>query len=150
SVPGMLGKAATLAALGQSDEALVQYQQIAQMPGAPGSVWMEIARLTVLRNLQSASPDWKGMETAIQQATAKNPPPVEVPYLATASQWLGVDPALQNPRAVQLPLLRAEVLVAQTRQQGLPAEKAAAKLRQAQELIEQVRNTYPQRIEPWA
>lgn len=148
SVPALLGKAATLAALGQPDEALVQYQQAVALPGAPPSVWVEIARLTVLRNLQSSSPDWKQAEAAIQQATAKNPPPVEIPLLTAAGQWVGLDATLQNPRAVQIPLLRAEVLAAQGRQPGLAPEKAAARLKQARELVEQVRAAYPQRIEP--
>ncbi|OAI50400.1 hypothetical protein AYO44_17815, partial [Planctomycetaceae bacterium SCGC AG-212-F19] len=150
SVAGMLGKAKTLAALGQTDDALVQYEQLARLPAAPGFVWLEIARLTVLRTVQSATPDWKQAEAALQQVAAVYVDPIEVPMLQSFTEMLGMGATVRNPRALEIPLLRAQVLLAQGEQPGLAPAKAEAKQREAQKIIEQVRDAYPERIEPWA
>jgi tetratricopeptide (TPR) repeat protein len=126
SVSGLLGKAAAHVAIGQFDDALVIYQQVLRLPNAPSAVWLDIARLVVFRNVQSATPDWKQAEEAITQA------------------------AQRNPDAIEIPLLRAEMLMTQSRQSKTTAAKAQAKLQEAQQLLQAACGKDPTRIELWS
>ncbi len=102
AVTARIGLASALAARGQLDAALANYRQAARQEGAPPMVWLETARLLVLREAlrqrqtgadgQKLPPDpgaVRDIETAIQAADAK------------------------NPKSVAVAMLKAEVLVAQ-------------------------------------
>ncbi|MBL8796384.1 MAG: tetratricopeptide repeat protein [Planctomycetia bacterium] len=124
SSAALIGKAGALAALGQYDEALLQYQQLLKLPNPPEAAWIEFARISVLRGLQAATVDWKQIEAALSAAGAA------------------------CPQAIEIPLLQAEVLAAQSKQARKP-EEAEARLKQAQDLLERVRVAQPQRPEVW-
>jgi tetratricopeptide (TPR) repeat protein len=100
SVSARLGMAGALAAAGRFDDALDQYSQLMALPGAPPAGWIEIARLMVVRELQR-SQRRAGGTTKPKRAAWK---PVEE-ALARAEK--------ANPDAVDVLVLRAEVLVAQ-------------------------------------
>jgi len=89
SLPARLGMAAAQAALGRGDDALEQYRQVMNLPGASATGWIEIARLSIWRNQQTGKNDWQEVENVLKQA----------------------EKAL--PEAVEIPLLRAEALVSQ-------------------------------------
>jgi tetratricopeptide (TPR) repeat protein len=89
SVTARLGKAEAQAALGRLDDALDQYRKLMELPDAPGDGWVEVARLTLLRNLQREQPDWREVDAALDKA------------------------AKAKPNAPDIVLLRAEALMAQ-------------------------------------
>src|SRR5262249_33286091 len=89
SLTARLGMAEAQWALGRVDEALEQYRKVMELPGAPPNGWTEVARLTLLRNLQRERPNWREVESALDQA------------------------AKANPKAAEVVLLRAEALMAQ-------------------------------------
>lgn len=121
----LLGKAGALAALGQYDEALLQYEQAVKLPNPPEAAWIAYARVAVLRGVQSATQNWKPIAAVLHEAAAA------------------------CPDAVEIPLLQAEVLAAQSRQARKP-EEAEARLRQAEELLQNLCKSQPQRVEVWA
>jgi tetratricopeptide (TPR) repeat protein len=99
SVPGRLGMAAALRALGQTGEAIKQYQQLADLPQAPVQRWIELARLQMERILVSGLGEWKEVEEALQRAER-----------AAKAQPSTSD---EQPEAVELVILRTQILVAQ-------------------------------------
>jgi cellulose synthase operon protein C len=76
-------------ALGHFDTAIEHYRQLLALPSAPPQAWLEFAQVLIMRNLQKSSPDWREANQVLDRADKLVPRPVEVP------------------------LLRAEVLVAQ-------------------------------------
>src|SRR5207247_6108748 len=89
SVPARLGMAAAQAALGRGDDALEQYRQVMNLPGASATGWIEIARLSIWRNQQTGKTDWQEVENALKQVEKALPEAVEIPLLraeAPASQ----------------------------------------------------------------
>jgi tetratricopeptide (TPR) repeat protein len=113
SLPARAGMAAAQIVLGRGDDALEQYRQLMNLPGAAPTGWIEIARLCIARNRQTAKGDWQEVESALRQA----------------------EKAL--PDAAEIPLLRAEALVAQHQ-----PERARATLVNARE-------RRPQQVEIW-
>jgi tetratricopeptide (TPR) repeat protein len=113
SLPARLGLAAAQAALGRSDEALEHYRQAMKLPGAPPTGWIEIARLAIVGNRPNDQQDWKQVEEALDRAEKA------------------------RPDAIEVPLLRAEALVAQGR------------LDQAREVLTKARNREPKQVEFW-
>jgi cellulose synthase operon protein C len=107
------GRAATLWALGHLDEAITQQQDLMTRPGAPPAGWAEVARLLLARNLLKGSRSWKDVEAALDRAEKA------------------------QPEAVEVPLLRARVLVA-----GQDFDRAGA-------VLEAARKKFPDRVEPW-
>jgi tetratricopeptide (TPR) repeat protein len=83
------GMATAQTALGHGDDALEQYRRLMKLPGAPSRGWIELARLSIGRIQQTGKGDWKEVEQSIASAEKS------------------------NPDAVEIPLLRAEALVAQ-------------------------------------
>jgi tetratricopeptide (TPR) repeat protein len=79
--------------LGRYDEALANLVQAADASPTPGSAWLEVARLEILRQLQQDKHDWTRAEGAIDRAAAALP----------KNSKEAVDPAL----------LRAEILAIQ-------------------------------------
>jgi tetratricopeptide (TPR) repeat protein len=107
------GRAATLWALGHLDEAVTQQQDLMTRPGAPPAGWAEVARLLLARNLLKGNRSWKDVGAALDQAEKA------------------------QPKAVEVPLLRARVLIA--RQEF---DRAGA-------VLEAARKNFPDRVEPW-
>ena len=92
-LPARLDVAATLASIGQLDEALEEQRKIMKLPGAPAVGWLKLARWLTRKNLrlEPSERDWEEVEKALDQAA-------------------GAD-----PEAIDVSILRAEVLVAQDR-----------------------------------
>jgi tetratricopeptide (TPR) repeat protein len=84
-----------------------------KLPGAPPTGWIEIARLAIMGNRPSDQQDWKQVEEALDRAEKA------------------------RPDAIEVPLLRAEALVAQGR------------LDQAREVLTKARNREPKQVEFW-
>lgn len=85
SLPARLGMAKAQAALGAGDEALEQYRQLMKLPGAPPTGWIEVARLSIGRNLQTRKGDWREVEQALSLAEKTKPDAVEIPLLRAES-----------------------------------------------------------------
>src|SRR5262249_49821944 len=83
------GMAIAQTALGHGDDALEQYRQLMKLPGASSRGWIELARLAIGRIHQTGKGDWKEVEQSLASAEKA------------------------NPEAVEIPLLRAETMVAQ-------------------------------------
>jgi tetratricopeptide (TPR) repeat protein len=81
SVPGRLGVAAALRALGRFDEAIAQLQPIAQQPQVGAVRWLELAHLRIERSLVRGTGDWTDVEDALQRAEKAQPGMVEVTLL---------------------------------------------------------------------
>jgi tetratricopeptide (TPR) repeat protein len=111
--PARAGMAAALAALGRNNDALEQHRQLMNLPGASPTGWIEIARLTIKRNLETGKGNWQAVENALQQAEKA------------------------TPTAVEIPVLRAEALVAQRQ------------IDKAREVLTQARDRRPQQVESW-
>ena len=106
-VPARIGVAAALLSIGRIEEAAEEYRRIMRLEDAPAEGWIHLARLLVLRNLGISRParDWEEANQLLDRA----------------------EQAL--PGSAQIPILRAEVLVAQNRIQE--AEKLLLEARQA-------------------
>lgn len=81
SLQGRLGLAGSLVALGRHEDALEQYRRIVQLPGAPASAWIEMARLVMVRQLRRPKPDWTEVDTAMTQAGQHNANALELVVL---------------------------------------------------------------------
>ena len=81
SAVARMGMANAQVALGSGDDALEQYRQLMKLPGAPPTGWIEIARLTIGRNLQTGKGDWREVEQVLNLAEKAKPEAVEVPLL---------------------------------------------------------------------
>ncbi len=90
-IPARMGAARALLALGNVDESIAEYQQIARMPNAPVESLIEMARLMILVNF---SREQKDRNWGPVLALLERPQVASVPYAA---------------------VLRAEVLTAQSR-----------------------------------
>ena len=112
-VTALQGRAATLWATGHLDEAVEQQQEFMKRPDAPPAGWAEVARLLLARNLLKGGQDWKEVEEALDRAEKA------------------------QPRAVEVPLLRARVLVVHQ-----DFERARA-------VLEEARKKFPDKVEPW-
>jgi tetratricopeptide (TPR) repeat protein len=110
-----LGAAAALADLKKFDEAIREYQAL--LPREP-TVGPLLARLLVLDNLRRdpANQDWKRVEEVLQTA------------------------ARDNPQSADVPLVRAQMLMAQNR-----ADKAA----QARAVLEEACKEHPDNVDLW-
>src|SRR5260370_21762867 len=73
-------------ALGAGDDALEQYHQLMKLPGAPPTGWIEVARLSIGRNLQTGKGDWREVEQALSLAEKAKPNAVEIPLLRAEAQ----------------------------------------------------------------
>ncbi|MFN4258900.1 MAG: tetratricopeptide repeat protein [Gemmataceae bacterium] len=113
SIPALLGMASAQLALGQLDEALEQYRRVLTLPNAPSHVLLEMARLMIVRNLQRGRTNWQDVEAV----------------LAQAEKIL--------PDASEVPLLRAQILVAQRRAD------------EARQLLLQARDRQPEEVRFW-
>jgi tetratricopeptide (TPR) repeat protein len=82
-IPGRLGLAWCLAAMGRLPDALDQYQQLLRLPRAPIAGWLEVARLKLLRNLErpEAERNWDEVSRALSVASEIQPPPPLVALL---------------------------------------------------------------------
>ena len=110
SLPARIGMAAAQTALGRVDDALEQYRQLVVLPGASATGWIEIARLTIARSLQTGKGDWRDVENALQQAEKS------------------------LPDAVEIPLLRAEAFIAQHQSEKAREELVQARARRPQQV----------------
>lgn len=109
---------AALLAAGRLEEALRELNLALKSTDVPPAVWLRLAEGTLALALRAGEDQRPQHWAAIDQ------------YLAQAEQAL--------PQAVEVPLLRAEVLVAQ----GMTAEAEAA--------LQQARDQQPNKIEFWA
>jgi tetratricopeptide (TPR) repeat protein len=109
--------AAALLAQGRVEEALVECRQLVALKDPTAAAWILYARVLFQRNFQAASArqDWSEVERALDRA------------------------AKADPQALEVPLLRAEVLAAQKE-----------KLPQAQALVEKLRDQHPKQLRVWA
>jgi tetratricopeptide (TPR) repeat protein len=112
-VTALQGRAATLWATGHLDEAVQQQQDLMKRPDAPAAGWAEVARLLLARNLLKGAQDWKDVEQALDRGEKA------------------------QPDAVEVPLLRARVLVVRQ-----DFDRARAVLEAAQK-------KFPDKVEPW-
>jgi tetratricopeptide (TPR) repeat protein len=85
SVSARLGMAKAQTALGLGDDALEQYRQLMKLPGAPISGWIEIARLSIGRNLKTGKSDWVEIEKSLSLVEKAKPEAVEIPLLRAES-----------------------------------------------------------------
>jgi len=94
-IPARVGLASALLSTGRIEEALQEFRQLMRMDRAPAAGWIDLARLVVLKNLRldPADRDWFEAERLIEFAERANPDNASVP------------------------ILRAEVFVAQDRMQ---------------------------------
>jgi tetratricopeptide (TPR) repeat protein len=83
SIAARLRLANAQAAAGRYEDALTEYRQIVLLPGAPASVWTEIARLSILRAQRTDVRRWDQVTEAIRKAEAADPNSVEIPLLLT-------------------------------------------------------------------
>jgi tetratricopeptide (TPR) repeat protein len=91
SVPAQLGMAAARWAQGQLDNARTFYDVVMKQKRVPARGWIDIARLELQRQVQSARPNWTDAENALVEAEKYN--------------------KVLRPRALlEVHLLRAEVL----------------------------------------
>ena len=111
--PASAGVAASLLAAGRLEEALDEYRELTRLDNAPVGGLVRLAQLEIVRNLRLRKPDrdWSDAERLLKAAEGS------------------------LPGSVQVPVLRAEILVGQAR----PAE--------AERLLEEVRTKMPQTIE---
>jgi len=82
--PARLGVAAALASLGRLDEAIDEYRQILASEGRiPAGSYLHMARLTVLQQLQvrQQDRDWQQVDRVLDNAEKVLPDAVEVPIL---------------------------------------------------------------------
>jgi tetratricopeptide (TPR) repeat protein len=102
-------------ALGRTEEALRELQLLQRLPHAPAAGWALQARALLLRNLglPSGQRDWREVNQALDRA------------------------AQAMPEAIEVPLLRAEALVAQ----GQPDA--------ARDLLEKARGARPDQVAFW-
>jgi tetratricopeptide (TPR) repeat protein len=112
-VTALQRRAATLWATGHLDEAVEQQQELMKRPDAPAAGWAEVARLLLGRNLLKGRQDWKDVNEALDRAEKA------------------------QPDAVEVPLLRARVLVVRQ-----DFERARAVLKEA-------RDRFQDKVEPW-
>jgi tetratricopeptide (TPR) repeat protein len=70
-VPARQWLANALARTGRVDEAITEYQELAQLTGVPGTVYRELARLLVLQELQRPQPqrNWSGVIAFLDRAS---------------------------------------------------------------------------------
>ncbi len=104
SAAGRLGIVSALMAAGRIEEAIAEMRNVAHLRGAPPESLIDLGRLMVLRNLRAdrSQRRWEDVEAVLDQAQ------------------------LHLPEAPQVPILRAEVLVARNRPQEADALLAAA------------------------
>lgn len=114
-VPARLGVASGLLATGKLEEALEEYRQIAALPGASTFVLAQLARVAILTNLQrnESERNWRQVEALVDRLEEL------------------------DRESIVVPLLRAEILVAQE------------KLEEASELVAAARDRSPESAELW-
>ncbi len=114
-IPAKVGLTEALLAAGNVDDAIKEYRELGKLGRLTTAGLIPMARMFILQNLRQASSDrnWAPAEQVLEQAEKA------------------------NPDAVQIPILRAEILVAQNRQAD-----AEALLRKALEKA-------PKQIELW-
>jgi tetratricopeptide (TPR) repeat protein len=107
--PARAGAASALLSTGRIDEAIAEYQELVRLGDAPENSILDLVKLEILRNLrlERAGRNWTEAEQ----------------LLATAEKAF--------PENVQLPVLRAEMLLAQDHAEG------------AEQVIAQARNKTP-------
>ena len=100
---------------GKIDQAIAEYWQVVKSEYAANETWLELARMLVLRNLRlpAENRNWDEVDGVIKHA------------------------AELLPATPQIPLLAAEVLVAQN------------KVPEAERLLERFRDEHPEQIEFW-
>ncbi len=113
SVSARTGVISALTAAGRIEEALAEMQQLVRLQGAPASSLVDLARLMILRNLRSEGDPrrWNEVEQVLDRAAAV------------------------LPDSPQVPILRAETLVARNR------------VDEAEALLEAAEAALPERIE---
>ena len=74
-LPPRLALGTALAKLGRAEEAKNVYQQAVVLPGAPGTAWLQLARLGMALNLRlpAQQQDWKQVEGDLDQAAKRLP-----------------------------------------------------------------------------
>ena len=74
-IPARVGLASALLSTGQIEAALQEFSQVMRMDRAPAAGWIDLARLTVLKNLRldRADRDWSAAERLIDIAEKANP-----------------------------------------------------------------------------
>jgi tetratricopeptide (TPR) repeat protein len=115
NVAARRGRADALTRLGKQDAAVTELEKAMQLPQAPTDGWILLAELLVRRNLQApvAKQQWGKVEAVLAQAAAA------------------------MPEALEVPLLRAEVLAVQ------------GQFAKARQLIEEARAKQPKQLQPW-
>jgi cellulose synthase operon protein C len=111
SGPARMGAAAALGALGRTGEALAEYRQLVGQTNAPAGARVELARLVLLEQLQSAEKDWQKVAKALNEAQEVLPDSAEVVLLrveslAAQNKWdaaavLLADARQRNPERVE-------------------------------------------------
>jgi predicted Zn-dependent protease len=114
SVVAQLGMGAARWSQGRLEEALGYYRTAADLGGMPARGWVDVARLEIEKALQSDKPEWTKAEAALERA------------------------AQAAPEAVDVPLLRAEVLMARE------------EFKEAETLLLAARKAQPDKVELWA
>jgi len=77
------GIASALTSMGRIDEALEESRHIVRLKDAPPEAWLQVARLSILRNLRLNRPNrnWAEAEAALDQAAKVLPGSIRVPIL---------------------------------------------------------------------
>jgi tetratricopeptide (TPR) repeat protein len=78
SVKARLGMAVAKRKMGQVPEALDAYRELLRLPDAPPAAVIDLARLTLVRNLDRDVPDWDEVDRALAQAERLPGLPAEV------------------------------------------------------------------------
>ena len=109
------GLAAALLSMGRIDQSLEELRQLLALGSAPAAAWTQLAQLMILRNLRRtpSERDWQGVAESLDQA------------------------ARATPDSVHVPILRAEVLVAQ------------GQLEAAEESLVAAHDAQPEAVELW-
>jgi tetratricopeptide (TPR) repeat protein len=68
SVQARFGMATAKRNMGQLGEAIENYRQLMRLRGAPAQLWVELARLTLIRNLDREPHNWREVDDALTQA----------------------------------------------------------------------------------
>src|SRR5262249_50515801 len=88
SIPGRIGVAKTSWTQSRLQDALDQYRVVTRLPRHPQGVWADIARLTMLVNLERVQPNWKEVEDALQDAENQLMKPLPTAVVILKAEYL--------------------------------------------------------------
>lgn len=88
-----LGMAVAKRNMGQLGEAIENYRDLLRLEGAPPQLWVDLARLTLVRNAEHENPDWAEVDRTLDRAEERlQPLPGELVLLRLESLALQQKP----------------------------------------------------------